>query len=74
MYQFLRCLARPVMVRPDATPAPEGLAMLSLWRQEHLPALVARLAARPGHETVRTLLAELLHNGLNATYTTEPMK
>lgn len=34
------------------------------WRTERLPALASRLAARPGHETVRTHLAELLSRGL----------
>jgi hypothetical protein len=42
--------------------------MPSLWRQQHLPDLVARLAARPGHEPTRTLLAELLRHGFGADY------
>ena len=33
-------------------------AMTSLWRQADLPELVATLATRPGHETVRTLVTE----------------
>jgi N-6 DNA Methylase len=43
--------------------------MISLWRQTDLPELVATLAARPaGHETVRTLVADILRNGFGAAY------
>ncbi len=34
--------------------------MSEIWPQEHLPEIVATLARRPGHEHVRTLLAEVL--------------
>jgi hypothetical protein len=34
------------------------------WRADTLPELAASLAARPGHETVRTHLAEILRHGL----------
>lgn len=37
------------------------------WRTESLPDLAARLAARPGHETVRTAMTEILHRGLGVT-------
>ena len=42
--------------------------MTSLWRQADLPELVATLATWPGHETVRTLLADILRNGFGAAY------
>jgi SAM-dependent methyltransferase len=42
--------------------------MMSLWRQADLPELVATLATRPGHETVRTLVADILRNGFGAAY------
>jgi len=38
------------------------------WRDADLPDLVATLARRPGHEAVRTLLADLLHNAFAADY------
>jgi hypothetical protein len=42
--------------------------MTSLWRQTHLPELATTLVARPGHETVRTLVADILRHGFNAAY------
>ncbi|HZS82240.1 MAG TPA: N-6 DNA methylase, partial [Stellaceae bacterium] len=42
--------------------------MVSLWRQTDLPELAATLCTRPGHENVRTLLAELLRHGFGAAY------
>jgi hypothetical protein len=42
--------------------------MLGNWREDHLPALVAALAARPGHDNVRTLIGELLHHAFGADY------
>ena len=42
--------------------------MLGAWRQQHLPEIVATLAARPGHESVRTLVAEILRHGFGAAY------
>jgi hypothetical protein len=42
--------------------------MTSLWRQTDLPELITTLVARPGHETVRTLIADILRNGFNAAY------
>lgn len=38
--------------------------MTAVWRTETLPELAASLATRPGHETVRTHLAEILRHGL----------
>ena len=38
------------------------------WRQQHLPEIIARLATRPRHEAVRTLIADILHYGLGAAY------
>jgi SAM-dependent methyltransferase len=43
--------------------------MLGPWRHSNLPGLVAALVARPGHEAVRTLVADILHNGFGAAYT-----
>lgn len=40
----------------------------SLWRQNDLPELAAALATRPGHEAVRTQVAELLRHGFGAGY------
>lgn len=42
--------------------------MLSPWRQADLPELAATLVARPGHEPVRTLVADILRNGFGAAY------
>jgi hypothetical protein len=42
--------------------------MLGAWRQQHLPEIVAALATRPGHESVRTLIAEILRHGFGADY------
>ena len=42
--------------------------MPSFWRQTDLPELVATLATRPGHEHVRTLVADILRNGFGAAY------
>jgi hypothetical protein len=42
--------------------------MMSLWRQTDLPELAATLITRPGHETVRTLVADILRNGFGAAY------
>ena len=38
------------------------------WRASHLPDLVAHLAGRPGHEAVRTDVAELLRNVFSTDY------
>ena len=42
--------------------------MSANWRHADLPDLVATLARRPGHEAIRTLLADLLHNAFAADY------
>ena len=42
--------------------------MLTTWRQQHLPELVATLATRPGHEAVRTLVADILRYGFGVAY------
>ncbi len=38
------------------------------WRARELPATLARLATRPGHEQVRTLVADLLRYGLGVRF------
>jgi hypothetical protein len=40
----------------------------STWREQHLPELVATLARRPGHESVRTLVADILRYGFGVAY------
>jgi hypothetical protein len=42
--------------------------MRPLWRQTDLPELVATLLSRPGHEAVRTLVANILRHGFGAAY------
>jgi hypothetical protein len=42
--------------------------MESTWRQQHLPEIVATLARRPGHESVRTLVADILRYGFGVAY------
>ena len=53
---------KTLMRGPDAGHA--GL-MLTTWRQQHLPEIVATLANRPGHEAVRTLVADILRYGFS---------
>jgi hypothetical protein len=43
-------------------------AMLGTWREQHLPQIVANLANRPGHESVRTLVADILRYGFGVDY------
>jgi hypothetical protein len=43
-------------------------AMLGTWRQQHLPEIVANLANRPGHEAVRTHVADILCYGFGVAY------
>jgi SAM-dependent methyltransferase len=38
------------------------------WRRTRLPEIVAHLATRPGHESVRTAVSELLTQGLDCAY------
>ena len=38
------------------------------WREAHLPDIVSALAQRPGHEAVRTHLAEILRHAFHADY------
>src|SRR3954454_23975299 len=40
----------------------------SSWRQTDLPELAVALASRPGHEAVRTQVAEILRHGFGAGY------
>src|SRR3954454_9013687 len=40
----------------------------SSWRQTDLPELAVALASRPGHEAVRTHVAEILRHGFGAGY------
>ena len=42
--------------------------MSSNWRTEDLPKIAHALARRPGHETLRTLLADILRHGFGADY------
>ena len=42
--------------------------MQSSWRQQDLPEIVTTLARRPGHELVRTLVADILRYGFGAAY------
>ena len=42
--------------------------MLGTWREQHLPQIVANLATRPGHEAVRTLVADILRYGFGVAY------
>jgi hypothetical protein len=42
--------------------------MHSAWRQQDLPEIVATLARRPGHESVRTLVADILRYGFGVAY------
>ena len=41
---------------------------MDLWRARELPETIARLATRPGHEQVRTLVADLLRHGLGVRF------
>lgn len=38
------------------------------WRQHDLPEIVATLARRPGHEQLRTLIADILRHGFHTAY------
>jgi hypothetical protein len=42
--------------------------MRGTWREDHLPEIVATLANRPGHESVRTLITDILHHGFGVDY------
>ena len=42
--------------------------MQSSWRQQDLPEIVTTLARRPGHESVRTLVADILRYGFGVAY------
>jgi len=42
--------------------------MLGTWREQHLPQIVANLANRPRHESVRTLVADILRYGFDVDY------
>src|SRR5439155_23982641 len=42
--------------------------MQSMWRHHDLPEIVATLANRPGHEAVRTLVADILRYGFGVAY------
>lgn len=42
--------------------------MSSSWRRDDLPQLVNALAGRPGHERLRTLIADILRHGFGAEY------
>lgn len=42
--------------------------MSTTWRNEDLPKIAHALARRPGHEAVRTLLADILRHGFGADY------
>jgi hypothetical protein len=42
--------------------------MLGTWREQHLPQIVANLANRRGHESVRALVADILRYGFGVEY------
>lgn len=42
--------------------------MQNTWRQQDLPEIVTTLARRPGHESVRTLVADILRYGFGVAY------
>ncbi len=42
--------------------------MNAKWRRDDLPQIMTKLAARPGHEAVRTLIAEILRQGFGVTW------
>ncbi len=42
--------------------------MNETWRRNDLPEIARALAQRPGHETVRTLIADILRNAFGAAY------
>jgi hypothetical protein len=42
--------------------------MTANWRKDQLPQIMASLAARPGHEAVRTLVADILHNAFGVSW------
>lgn len=45
-----------------------AVGMHSIWRHQDLPEIVATLARQPGHESVRTLVAEILRYGFGVGY------
>ncbi|MCU4161801.1 hypothetical protein AiwAL_17125 [Acidiphilium sp. AL] len=42
--------------------------MSNQWRRDNLPEIMTRLAARPGHEAVRTLIGDILRNGFGIAW------
>ncbi len=38
------------------------------WRKDELPQIMAKLAARPGHEAVRTLVSDILRNAFRISW------
>jgi hypothetical protein len=42
--------------------------MADTWRGEALEAITSRLATRPGHEAVRTLVGDILRNGFHVSW------
>jgi len=42
--------------------------MAGPWRTTELPGIVATLATRPKHETLRTLMQDILHSGFGAAH------
>jgi hypothetical protein len=42
--------------------------MNSKWRKDDLPQIIAKLAARPGHEAVRTLVSDILRNAFGVSW------
>jgi hypothetical protein len=54
---------RPLAIRAEP---PHRLAMTTDWRRHRLPLLIDSLASRPGHEAVRTALAEILGQAFGA--------
>lgn len=52
----------------NQTEAAQLGGMTLSWREAHLPDIVSALAQRPGHEAVRTHLAEILRHAFHADY------
>ena len=42
--------------------------MVETWHATELQQIITRLAARPGHEAVRTLVADILRHGFGVTW------
>jgi hypothetical protein len=52
----------------DANPAGMLPGMDMPWRRNDLPEIARALARRPGHESLRTLFADILRHAFGAAY------